>query len=496
MSFGQSSPPSDALHRAVNEFRKIPLFTIVLSTNGFFRKAPAPLPLPSSTCVERGMVRWYRPFVAIGLDQLAQPAEKHWILEDYCKTNYIVTLGRPLYVDHPPALTALTFLSRALRFASRFNCGTNDVAKNIVAFAIEKLIGAGSFSSKILYADAKAACIAVRIPLDIQPRNFDLPAYSIDQESQVINHMRIVLSIDPIQGTSVTIAPSEPILVEAAACCWHERAYRFDPVATLASFVNEGSVSDKDHGELFAMLLDLLAHDAAAAALGKQTGFETYHKPVLFLAYLRSLFAEDHHETVMSARNAKGTVLSDYFANAYVNFTHFVKVDDDKMITAKFLAMCMTRNFAILCADQQLGVDLVIPISMDGIVRASSMSALKQQVKNYSSGAKYKEFDVFVHDSFLRSEDLDEFMGLEHPSVNMLINFGAEPSVQVERTTPRQATEAPARRDLSGLNLFVGGHSPDIYQCINASQETAIEILLRRTASSSHMSAEGYKLWC
>ena len=53
------------------------------------------------------------------------------------------------------------------------------------------------------------------------------------------------------------------------------------------------------------------------------------------------------------------------FANSCVYVTHFLKVYDFKVLSVEFLVNCVARVAAILCADNQRAVDIVIPVVVD-----------------------------------------------------------------------------------------------------------------------------------
>jgi hypothetical protein len=72
------------------------------------------------------------------------------------------------------------------------------------------------------------------------------------------------------------------------------------------------------------------------------------------------------------------------FANSRIYVTHFIKVYDYNVLSVEFLAMCAARGVAIVCADYQRAVDVVIPIVIDKDkpLTKENVTALLLQSKN------------------------------------------------------------------------------------------------------------------
>jgi len=218
----------------------------------------------------------------------------------------------------------------------------------------------------------------------------------------------------------------------------------------------------------------LLAHDSAARAAIPILGVATYHTPILVLDFLRHLHSSKHAGTVLGVQNAAGTTIEEQYGKAFVHFTHFIKVDNPGIITAEFLANSMKRGVGIICADRQEGVDIVLPVSMDGTLNATSISSLKLQARDGCA-----RFDASVHDALLKLELLDDHMELKHEGFNFVFSFGAEPSVQPKRVTDA-SRDVRKRSPLLGFNLFVGGRSGDVFSPLEGVQSSDVDVLLRQ----------------
>ena len=74
------------------------------------------------------------------------------------------------------------------------------------------------------------------------------------------------------------------------------------------------------------------------------------------------------------------TALKNVFPRAEVHFNHFIRIEDDDMISQEILCAVIVRGAAILCKCKklQIGVDVVIPFVIDAIkpVRPHNVSAI------------------------------------------------------------------------------------------------------------------------
>ncbi|KDQ06114.1 hypothetical protein BOTBODRAFT_181892 [Botryobasidium botryosum FD-172 SS1] len=457
--FDDEFSPFATLHRVIRELKSHPIFCVVLSTNTSIHQITSSGSQSDSSRVESGHTRLYQPFVAVGFDHLVEPSSGRELI-DCCRTEYIASFGRPL-------------------FAGRYRCGTPAVQENITTFAFEKLTACGYGRS--IGPGGRMASIAVRIPLDILPRTNDIrgSAKGANQEEQVERHLRMVISIDPDQGKIITAAPSEPILAEAAAMCWHAKTPNaIDLVAELVGHINNDCISKGDSGELFVALLTLMAHDSAAFEAEGVEGVPTFHTSIPLLDFLHHLFPEEHIETVLSTNDDTGATIKSHFKDAMVHFTHFIQVRDPRLLEAQHLAGFMMRGIAIVCVDGQHATDLVIPMSMDGTLEPAQISALKLQIKT-TVAPGYKTYGALVYDEFVKLEDLDVDMELQQKSINILFSLGADPAVLNSRVADPKKDGKKRRESLGGFNIYVGGCTHDIFKPLSKSHDDKVKLMLR-----------------
>jgi hypothetical protein len=211
---------------------------------------------------------------------------------------------------------------------TRYKHGSPPVREAIIDFAKMKLLN-GSDGE---YMSSSIAPFAVRLPLEF---NALTDKGREAEELQVESHMRICLNIIPEADVMYTVAPSEPVLIEAAAQTMgsREKEQPGHSVATLQRFLSDRYLSKGDRGELACLLLMLLARDQACSSQAKLVSTMPYHTPIPVVDFLKALFADQHHPTVLEAKTIpEGKTLEQTFKKSWLHFTHFVKVTDHKVV--------------------------------------------------------------------------------------------------------------------------------------------------------------------
>jgi len=257
--------------------------------------------------------------------------------------------------------------------------GDEDIQRSIIKFAGEKLLckafPSSTESIKALTHVERMACISVRIPLEFNRRSRDM------EKTLVERHLRVCLRVDPGFETSVTIAPSEPLLAEASSLITSNSAFNL-PRNLLRELELHG-LDKGSRGELIGMTLCLLARDAAAKRLDDRV------IPVSdFIRELVASSAQVLNSKPVRARTSDEAqkTFEDTFCHSNIFFNHFVKFQERGMINRRFLWHLIVRGAAGLCADFQFGVDIVIPfLFWDRCIRRINVSALFIQCKNDAS---------------------------------------------------------------------------------------------------------------
>ncbi|KAI0316923.1 hypothetical protein OF83DRAFT_1124096 [Amylostereum chailletii] len=77
--------------------------------------------------------------------------------------------------------------------------------------------------------------------------------------------------------------------------------------------------------------------------------------------------------------------LRDAFQEGYIWFNHFVKVHDLDVLSEEYLVRLIVRGAAAICANNQRGADIIIPVLFGTVLHPDSVSAIIVQVKNDGS---------------------------------------------------------------------------------------------------------------
>jgi hypothetical protein len=171
--------------------------------------------------------------------------------------------------------------------------------------------------------------------------------------------MRICLNVDDSFETMKTIFPSEPLLAEAAAEFMKNPNYKFNAPAALKTTLSGFSINKGDRGELLALLLLCLARDAALINDNKAVTVYDFMEKLF-----PKLFIQSKGRFVPSIQK-KGTekeAFESCYKNSYMYFNHFIKVHEWAVLNREYLWRLFLRGGAVLCANCQEGVDILVPI--------------------------------------------------------------------------------------------------------------------------------------
>lgn len=224
---------------------------------------------------------------------------------------------------------------KVFRWKTRYIHGNTAVRRTIVDFAKKKLLNSTDDDDDD--EPRRIAPLAIRLPLKF---NALTQKGREAEHRQIESHMRICLNIDSEAEVMYSVAPSEPILNEAAAQIMDSRE-KDSPghtVKTLQKFLSDRYLSKGDRGELACMLLLLLARDQTCKAQEAQLAapdpkLMPYNQPIRVTGFLTNLFAENHKETILNFQSEiAGATLEDTFCDSWMHFTHFIKVHDFKVV--------------------------------------------------------------------------------------------------------------------------------------------------------------------
>ncbi|KAI0308934.1 hypothetical protein OF83DRAFT_138866 [Amylostereum chailletii] len=354
--------------------KKLPFFTVFLSTSGEVHLfSPDPAYNPSDR-IRRNKFNQFDPITETGFDEFADKVDVHsgkWTLSRVASTHHIAHLGRSL-------------------FAALYDAGSEETKKGMVGWARTKLLGADPLADQLDGA-MKLACLAVRLGLDFKGTRW------VEREverTQVERHVRICLSATAGFHSFTTASASEPLLAEAASNSMAKPSW--GAADALLSHMDSSYLDPGDRGEVIAALLLLLARDRASDAthldLGPDVDLDeegfTMKRIVKIPDFLAALLQKNVDQELPATYvndEDRDISLRDRFKDGNIWFNHFVKLNNFSMLSKEYLARLIARGAAVICANNQRGVDIVIPFLFGNVLRPDKVSAILIQVKNDKS---------------------------------------------------------------------------------------------------------------
>ncbi|KAH7334543.1 hypothetical protein B0J17DRAFT_631300 [Rhizoctonia solani] len=466
--------PYHNLGTVLAELSNLPIFFIFLSTNTHLQQLAPPASHHPSARAFQGtyLIPPFTelPFDVFTTEMFARMKESKQLrsLANACTTQVMSSMGRPLWFAH---------------HTQWLNSPQSDQKlDHVIEFAMQKLT-ANMAPEHV--SQSEVAALSIRIGITFESTTHA----SRDMESRLVeSHMRVVYAIPQHREFMRTGSSSEPVLAEAAAQYLKDRAnggIALSGPRILSENCQKGFIARGERGELCGRLLMTAAHDLALSdALGGiprvlNDSEVIFHRPVPVLTFLRALFADRHHVTILEATPATddtGEKLQDAFKEAYVSFSHFVQAGDSAMLGAKSLRTALFRGMAIQAKDNQVSIDAVIPIYM-GLITSS--------ITTKTTSNRKHALPCTVN----RSITVPDF---EQPVISIVFELGEElpnlPEAELtqlvqpghwELRKTRSSTSKPGpRQDDRHYSFVARGCSPDTYKAIPQDAKTCYDIIL------------------
>ncbi|KAF7795136.1 hypothetical protein EIP86_006283 [Pleurotus ostreatoroseus] len=280
----------------------------------------------------------------------------------------------------------------------------------------------------------------------------------------------------------VTTSPSEPLLAEAARKLW-EKPW-FNAPLSLLDHISHPSLDSGDRGEVVATLLLLLAADKVRGSNDnvfndpvtkhKDDGSARVFQAFKFLSTLiRCTRTTGQLEGLLPSVYKVGdenVTLRDALKDYSMWFNHIVKVRSLACIQASHLWEYGCRGAAVLCASNQEGVDIVLPMFKAGRVGSAFVSAILIQVKNESI---YSTVRPHLFDRMTPVDTLNA--STEHPFIRLVFSFDVDSAeVGVHLRGPSSLPQA-ARSEYTAYDIWLSGAKSSTFGVIpsKASPEDA-----------------------
>ena len=240
------------------------------------------------------------------------------------------------------------------------------------------------------------ACLSTRFALEF---NVDTPRNVT--HAQVERHMRLCITATPGLENLITIPASEPILAEAS---YELMKNGMNAVCHLARHADLNCIDRGRRGELVAALLFMQAYDAARKlSRGRSVSVANFMEALLPSAKYKTLLGSA--PTSWPMNHPDNATFEEIFKDYGMWFNHVIKVESKEMISIDHLWKFVMRGAFILCATNQEGIDIVLPVChMTQTLGPDSVTAVVIQVKNaadYKAALQGHLFDAM--DSIVRS---------------------------------------------------------------------------------------------
>jgi hypothetical protein len=246
----------------------------------------------------------------------------------------------------------------------------------IVQFAAHKLLGdfekLGKPGSEDHF-DQTLACLSVRVPLEF---NFSHSNARHLVRKQIERHMRLCTVATSGFELLLTTTGSEPLLAEAAFKFMTEG--KKSPIGHLSNYLDNNCINYGERGELVAALLVVQARDAL-----EDISNSRWVSVGDFMEKLLGNSARISSALPSFTRHGEEQKsLAETFEHSRIWFNHVLKVRNMDLINVRYLWRFITRGAMILCANNQRGVDLVVPICYSGkVLSRRTVTAILIQVK-------------------------------------------------------------------------------------------------------------------
>jgi hypothetical protein len=458
--------PYFAIMHALSTIVDLPIFFIFLSTNSnLFTFPPMDTHCPTPFFRVRTDMNLIPPFFELPFDTFCRnfTAEAQQAgdltLSGVCKLKHMTKFGRPMWHSH--------YLS--LR---------EEKSNDTIHLAMTKLRGGGDRLSRL-------ARLASRVLI-----RFDsVRANSCSTQADLVRScMRCVFNIPKGREYVWSGFPSEPMLSEAAAYLLNyddpsnskESIFDLAP-RILQDALNTDILAKGEHGELVAQTLLTVAHDLAILKKYAPRAFgPRFHRPIRLLDLLEHLMTPEIWEIVRDAppfdAHPGNPSLEVAFAEAWVNFSHFVLLGDHNSLNLKFASALLKRGAAFQTFDNQYNQDCGIPIyfgdpDQDEICEANT-SIAQFQVKSVVNSPY-----VFPDATLVGPSPTNR------PILSITMQLGTENPAQrvVVTTKEKTRTNASLLTDLDRrhYSIILRGCRSDTYSCIPKNDSAIYNLLLK-----------------
>jgi hypothetical protein len=335
--------------------------------------------------------------------------------------------------------TPVIHLENCLRTSSsRFGTYWDNVGwqlrneSDLMDYAKQKLLGGPDLLKD--NSAASLACLSTRFALEF---NTDETAHDVAY-THVEWHMRLCIAATAGFEKIITIPGSEPLLAEAAYQLMETNAVRH-----LAMHSNLNCIDRGRRGELVASLLMMQAYDVARKF--SETRWVSVGN------FMKALLPSQKYDTLLRSaptswpmNHGDSETFEATFKDYGMWFNHVIRIEESEMISIDHLWKFVVRGAMILCATNQDGIDIILPVChTKKYLGPDSMTAIIIQVKNAKTYKAPLHGDLFdAMDSVVKSTI---FSKLPEPGVDCDTNYESTTRTSAEPDSKRRKVLPPER---------------------------------------------------
>ena len=290
---------------------------------------------------------------------------------------------------------------------------------------------------------------------------------------QVAKHMRVCLKVNDGLETIVSASSSEPIMAEGARCLM--TSLKFDLPRSLLRELQTPGLDKGSRGELVSLVLLLLACDKADIAATRAFPVHEFFKKLLnSVDYAKLLKAEPSR-----CKSDGEPTFQETFKGSKIYFNHFIKIHDPRVVNRKYLWMLIARGAAILCTNNQVSIDVLVPFTYhNGVLGRRNVSAILIQMNN-DRNVSTTPFDG-MNPFFVGVFDHDEE---PLPVIRMVFALSsAKPGVTIME--PEDCRKAKSKKTeksppYTSYDIWCAGAFAKTFAVINETEEEVYKQLLK-----------------
>jgi hypothetical protein len=339
----------------------------------------------------------------------------------------------------------------------------------IMHFAKIKLLnGRYQLTDKTWYGPGALACLSVRFALEFDLSNGD--ARNVASE-HIERHMRLCVVATTGLETLITVTGSEPLLAEAARQVLDSTEMR--PVRLLAQNSDLNCIDRGMRGELIAALLIMRARDASSS----ETRF------VHVTDFIKALLPREEYENKLQnsrphhSQDTNDTRKFEVIFEGYTMwFNHVIRIKNTDLINVEHLWKFITRGAMVMCANNQRGVDIVLPIcDPSQTLSRHNVTAILVQVKIDKSFNMYTQPLFDAMDPF--QVNLFSLGASPLPVIRMVFALASNQTGVSYPTIPKRRKHHGER--FTAYDIWFAGLSENTFDGIKDDVDSYKELLAR-----------------